>query len=193
MYRAIAASVLLCVSSLASAQWQIDNDSSTVNFISIKKDLVAETHSFGSLAGHIGDDGAVELAIDLDSVEPLIPIRNERMRELLFETRQYPTASVSAQVDPAMIASALAGDVLATTVQVGLSLHGQDALVEVPVQVSAQAGAFISVVSTRPVIINAANFGLDGGIVALREIAGLNAIASAVPVTLNLRFVPDGR
>ena len=193
MFRAIAASVLLCVSSLASAQWQIDNDSSTVNFISIKNDLVAETHSFGSLAGRIGDDGAVELAIDLDSVETLIPIRNERMRELLFETRQYPTASVSAQVDPAMIASALAGDVLATTVQVGLSLHGQDALVEVPVQVSAQAGAFISVVSTRPVIINAANFGLDGGIVALREIAGLNAIASAVPVTLNLRFVPDGR
>jgi hypothetical protein len=38
------------------------------------------------------------------------------------------------------------------------------------------------------VILNAADFGLAGGVEALREIAGLNSISIAVPVTLNLQF-----
>jgi len=39
------------------------------------------------------------------------------------------------------------------------------------------------------VLINAADFGLASGVTALREIAGLRAVSSAVPVTLQLLFV----
>ena len=179
---------LLLLPTLALAQWEIDSDSSAINFISIKNDIVAETHSFGSLVGYIGGDGKVELAIDLDSVETLIPIRNERMRELLFETRQFPTANLSAQVDPGILQAASQGGVVNTVVQVGLSLHGQDALLEVPVVVVGDDGQSLRVVSARPVIVNAGDFGLEGGVTALREVAGLKTISTAVPVTLNLLF-----
>jgi polyisoprenoid-binding protein YceI len=178
----------LLLPALTWAQWEIDSDSSAINFISIKNDIVAETHSFGSLVGYIGGDGKVELAIDLDSVETLIPIRNERMRELLFETRQYPTANLSAQVDPGILQAAAQGGVVNTVVQVGLSLHGQDALLEVPVVVVGDDGQSLRVVSARPVIVNAGDFGLEAGVTALREIAGLKTISTAVPVTLNLLF-----
>ena len=179
---------LLLLPTLAFAQWEIDSDSSAINFISIKNDIVAETHSFGSLVGYIGGDGKVELAIDLDSVETLIPIRNERMRELLFETRQFPTANLSAQVDPGILQAASQGGVVNTVVQVGLSLHGQDALLEVPVVVVGDDGQSLRVVSARPVIVNAGDFGLEAGVTALREVAGLKSISTAVPVTLNLLF-----
>jgi len=178
----------LLLSATATAQWEIDNESSAINFISIKNDLVAETHSFGSLVGYIGEDGNVELAIDLDSVETMIPIRNERMRELLFETAQYPTANLSAQVDPGILQAASQGGVINTVVQVGLSLHGQDALLEVPVVVVGDNDKSLRVISARPVVVNAGDFGLADGVNALREIAGLKQISTAVPVTLNLVF-----
>ena len=188
MFKPVLALAALLLAPLAFAQWEVDNDSSTINFISIKNDIVAETHSFGSLVGYIGADGKVELAIDLDSVETLIPIRNERMRELLFETGQYPTANLSAQVDPGILQAAAQGGVVNTVVQVGLSLHGQDALLEVPVIVVGDQGQALRVVSARPVIVNAGDFGLEAGVTALREIAGLKTISTAVPVTLNLLF-----
>lgn len=187
----LATAMLLALLPVAGqAQWEIDNDRSSVNFISIKNDVVAETHSFGSLVGYIGTDGKVQVGIDLDSVETLIPIRNERMRELLFQTASFPTANISAQVDPGIIEAAAQGGIVTADVQVGLSLHGQDSLIVVPVVVMGEPGGPLRVVSARPVLINAANFGLEAGVNALREIAGLNSISTAVPVTLNLVFVP---
>ena len=110
------------------------------------------------------------------------------MRDLLFETRQFPTANLSAQVDPGILQAASQGGVVNTVVQVGLSLHGQDALLEVPVVVVGDQGQSLRVVSARPVIVNAGDFGLEAGVTALREIAGLKTISTAVPVTLNLVF-----
>ena len=81
--------LMLCLTLLtqpALADWTLDNERSIVNFISIKNASIGEVHRFRSLAGSVSDDGAVRLVIDLDSVETLIPIRNQRMRELLFET-----------------------------------------------------------------------------------------------------------
>jgi hypothetical protein len=38
------------------------------------------------------------------------------------------------------------------------------------------------------VLVNAADFGMEGGIEALRNVAGLNAISSVVPVSMQLKF-----
>ena len=40
----------------------------------------------------------------------------------------------------------------------------------------------------RPLV--AADFGLEAGVNALREIAGLKTISNSVPITLQLLFVP---
>ena len=181
---------LLLPGSAALAQWELDNTRSTVNFVSIKNDSVAEIHSFSSLVGYIGRDGKVQLGIDLGSVETLVPIRNERMRELLFETVTFPSANISAQVDPTIIATVAQGGVVTTDLPVTLSLHGQQKSLTIPVVVVGEGDSRLRVLSSRPVLINAADFSLDGGITALREIAGLKSINTAVPVTLQLLFVP---
>ena len=181
---------LLLAAGAARAQWELDNDKSTVNFVSIKNDTVAEIHSFTSLVGYIGANGRVQLGIDLDSVETLIPIRNERMRELLFDTAKFPAAKISAQVDPVILAATADGGVVTADLPVTLSLHGIEQTLTAPVVVVGEGDNRLRVLTSRPVMVNAADFGLDSGITALREIAGLKAISVAVPVTLQLVFIP---
>ena len=47
------------------AQWELDTDRSALNFVSIKNNSIAETHVFNSMVGFVGEDGRVQLAIDL--------------------------------------------------------------------------------------------------------------------------------
>ena len=182
---------LLAGAAMAQAQqWELDNSRSSLDFLSIKNDAVAESHHFTEMVGFIGSEGKVQIGIDLDSVETLIPIRNERMRELLFRTVDFPAANVHSQVDPAILTVVADGGVVTTDIDVVLSLHGQQATLSVPVLVSGGEGSLLRVISARPVVVNAGTFGLGSGIEALREVAGLNAISTAIPVTFHLVFVP---
>lgn len=183
---------LLLGAAAAQAQWELDNSRSSLDFLSIKNDAVAESHHFIEMVGFIGSEGNVQVGIDLDSVETLIPIRNERMREMLFQTMDFPAANIHSQVDPEILAVVADGGVVTTDIEVVLSLHGQQATLSVPVLVSGGEGSLLRVISARPVVVNAGAFGLGAGVEALREVAGLNAISSAVPVTFNLVFVPAG-
>lgn len=118
--------VSLMVCSTAWAEWALDGDESTVNFISIKNNSVGETHSFTSLAGSIAETGKVQLMIDLNSVETLIPIRNERMRELLFDTVKFPAAKIAAQVDPEVLKTVANGGMVRADVPITITLHGRE-------------------------------------------------------------------
>jgi polyisoprenoid-binding protein YceI len=190
--RLILAVFLLSPSGAALADWELDNTKSAVNFVSIKNDSVGEVHTFTSLAGFIGAAGNVQMTINLDSVETQIAIRNERMRELLFETVKFPSAQLSAKVEPAVLAEASKGGVITAEVPVTLSLHGKDKTLTVSVVVVGGADGSMRVFTPRPVLVNAADFGLESGVTALQQVAGLKAISLAVPVTLQLLFVKAG-
>lgn len=182
--------LLLAPCGAAWADWELDNAASSVNFVSVKNDLVGEVHGFGSLMGFISDAGKAEVTIDLGSVQTAIDIRNERMREMLFETVKFPTAVIHANVDPAVLAVAAKGGVVTSELSATLSLHGAEKTLTVPVAIVGEGGNRLRVFSTQPVLVNAADFGLDAGVAALQKVAGLNAISNAVPVTMHLLFVP---
>ena len=185
----ILAVLLLAPCGMAWADWELDNSQSVVNFVSIKNDSVGEVHSFASLVGSIGAAGNVQMTINLDSVETLIAIRNERMRELLFETVKFPSAQLTAKVEPAVLAEAAKGGVVTAELPVTLSLHGKEKTLTVPVVVVGEGDGSLRVFTARPVLVNAADFGLESGVTALQQVAGLKAISHAVPVTLQLLFV----
>ncbi|MEH6586928.1 MAG: YceI family protein [Halioglobus sp.] len=191
MKRVIRAMGLLVMGMLAAAQaaaqWELDSERSSINFISVKNSAIAETHSFASLVGYIGKSGNVQVSIDLNSVETLIPIRNERLQKLLFETAEFPNATVSTNVDPAVLAAVIEGGTVSTEIPVKLGLHGMEQKLTVAVTVFSDGGS-LRVMSSRPLILSASDFGLAGGIEALTEVAGLASISTAVPVTLNLQF-----
>ena len=180
---------LLIMTSLARADWELDNASSTINFVSVKNDSVGEVHSFDSLMGYIGNAGNAQLTVNLESVDTLIEIRNERMRELLFETVQFPVATVTAQVDQDILAMAAKGSIVTAELPFTLSLHGQEEALTATLVIAGEGENRLRVFSATPILINAADFDLTAGVAALQKIAGLQAISTAIPVTLQLQFV----
>ena len=179
---------LLIVTGAANAQWDLDGAKSSIDFISIKNDSVAELHTVTTLAGSASQDGKVELTISLDSVETLIAIRNERMREMLFETVKFPVATVTTEIAPGLMSAVAEGGTVQTDQLLTLSLHGIEKAMTVPVVISGDSGGNIQVLLARPIILNAADFGLEAGVAALQSAAGLQAISRAVPVTVHLVF-----
>ena len=188
--KGLAVVVLSGLASSVFAQWELNSGLSAIQFISTKNAAVAESHSFGSLSGSIDADGKVAIAIALDSVETLIDIRNERMRELLFETVQFPRAEIEAQVGQSVLAPALAGGVVVTEIPITLSLHGHEKAMTVAVVLTRTSGGNLLVVTPSPILVNAADFGLEKGLDLLREVAGLKSISTAVPVSFQLLFAP---
>ena len=178
----------LIVAGAANAQWDLDSAKSSIDFISIKNNSVAELHTFSTLAGSASRDGKVELTISLDSVETLIAIRNERMREMLFETVKFPVATVTTEIAPGLMSAVAEGGTVQAEQLLTLSLHGIEKAMTVPVVISGDSGGNIQVLLARPIILNAADFGLEAGVAALQSAAGLQAISRAVPVTVHLVF-----
>jgi|AntRauTorckE5430_2_1112549.scaffolds.fasta_scaffold00009_61 hypothetical protein len=73
-------------------------------------------------------------------------------------------------------------------VNLTLSLRGKSMDYDILMQVVKFASGNIAVSTGQPLLVKAEDFGLVGDIEALREIAGLSSIATAVPVTANLVF-----
>ncbi len=174
----------------ALADWAIDNDQSRVAFVSTKAGNVAEVHRFGSLTGSLGEDGAFSVDIVLDSVDTGIEIRDERMRELLFQTERYPRARLSAQLDMDQLQRIGRGEQGTITAEAELNLHGQRATLTINAAVAHLEDGSLLVSSEEPLVVTASQFDLLAGVERLREIAGLPSISPAVPVTFRLTLRP---
>jgi polyisoprenoid-binding protein YceI len=186
-----AAALTLLFSATAQAGWKLDNDNSTVSFISTKAINVAEVHDFGQLSGSVDDSGQVKVAIDLASVDTSIELRDERMREMLFQTDQYSLSTVTAKVDADALNALQAGQSVRMAVEGMVSLHGESRPVPMHVVVTRSGAHSLLVTSEKPVIINAPEFKLGEGVEALREVAGLPSISLAVPVSFVLSFTQE--
>lgn len=182
------AAVSLFLAFPAAAQWALSSEESRIGFISVKAGAFAESHFFKEAQGAVSEDGAAEIVISLDSVETNIDIRNERMREFLFETETHPTAMVTAEIDLDAFSDLALGERESVAFSGEVMLHGATAPFETTLTVTRLTGERVLVETTDPVILYADEFGLTAGVDKLRELAGLPSITPAVPVSASLVF-----
>lgn len=175
-----------------TGSWTLDADASSLSVVSIKNNSIAEVHRFPDLSGSIGADGEATLSIGLDSVQTGIGIRDKRMREMLFETGRFASATVTLAVDADMVDGLAAGEQRKLDTEAALDLHGASKRVPATLHVTRLDDARLFVTSEQPVLVDAGSFALVEGIDALRKVAGLQAIGSMVPVSFALTFVADG-
>jgi polyisoprenoid-binding protein YceI len=168
--------------------WTLDNAQSELHFISTKKGDVAEVHRFKNLKGSVKADGELQLEIELASVDTAVPIRDERMRDMLFEVGKFPTATVEAQLDPRVLGEVKVGGTKKISTEGTLHLHGQSKAIIVEAMVVRTQDNEIRVFSAKPVIVDASNYELAAGVEALREVVQLPSISETVPVTFALTF-----
>ena len=187
---ALISSVILtsvCMISSSQAHWSLINDSSTLSFVTVKADHVGEVHTFDMLSGEIEDDGMLSITIELTSVNTLIPIRNERMQAMLFETNMFPRATVSATIDIEALGALEAGSTQSLQVDFELSVHGSETALAADLQVTRTTEGLVAS-TVKPIIVTADSVGLVAGVEQLREVAGLPIISRAVPVSFSVVF-----
>ena len=172
---------------MTQAGWDLDESNSSIEFISIKNNQISESHNFQKISGSITSEGLVNVTVDLDSVDTKIPIRDERMRNLFFETKLFPSATFSAQI-PAADLNFEGKTFRVVEVNGRLNLHGMRAELKSRVAVL-NNNNILRVITNYPILIAAEDFNLTAGVAKLQKIAGLDAISSVVPVILDLVFL----
>ena len=186
---------LLAVATLtaltANAEWQLDPAASDLYFMSIKATHVGEVHSFETLSGTVDDKGRASLTVDLASVATLIPIRDQRMRDMLFEVDRYPTATVTAQIETGPLVSMPPGSELDIELEGNLQFKGQNNPLMTRVKVAKLNDQKVTVRTIAPVVLSAGQLQVTEGLEKLREIAGLPNISFTIPVTFNLTLIKN--
>lgn len=182
MIRALFASLAICLALPAQAAWYLDNESSRISFISTKAGNFSEVHRFLVLHGKIEDDGAARLRIEMDSLSTGIPLRDERMRSLLFDVEQFPDAQIMAQIDMTPISGLAPGAQLEVVLPLQVQLLGRKHGYMAELLVTRLDDRRFQAVTLAPLVLHAEHFGLEKGVEALREVARLDSISLSVPV-----------
>ncbi|MFT6407418.1 MAG: polyisoprenoid-binding protein YceI [Arenicella sp.] len=170
----------------AATQWALDSANSRVNFISIKKGNIGESHIFTDVSGTI-NGGTASIVIKPDSVDTRVPIRNQRMRDFLFETGIYPSIEVGADVN-SLLSQLEVGSSLIASVPASLSMHGVSKDLDLQLRINKLSPSSLIVSSTQPVLIRAADYNMIDGIAKLSTLVNNLAIAESVPVSFSLQF-----
>lgn len=186
--RLLIAALGLTAAFTCQADWQLEPTNSQLRFVSVKNGDVAEVHSFKQLSGKWSDDGKVTVQIPVSTLDTLIPIRNERMLEHVFQAKKYPNITATATIKSEVIAELVVGSSMQHGTELSVTLLDQTQTLPVQLTLTKLAEGKIQASTTAPVMINSAKFKLDTGVRKLQEIAKLSDIELMIPVTFSVEF-----
>ena len=178
----------LGVSLSAQASWYLDGESSRLSFITTQNANVANKHRFLVLHGKVDRKGHAQLRIEMDSVNSAVPLRDERMRDQLFDFKHFPEAQITAQINLQPINELAPGAQVELRLPVTVSLRGKQHTYEAELLATRLDEQRFQVVTLEPLMLQAEDFGLQPELETLRKSAGLSAISFSVPVGAVLIF-----
>lgn len=181
--------VAAALSFSAAADWSVNSAQSSLNFVSVKNDVVAETHSFKDLTGSLTEAGDFAVAIPAMSIDTMIPIRNERILEHVLAAKQYATINAKGKVDSKVLAGLKTGESVVVDQALDLTLLTKTQSLTAKVKVTKVSDSQLVVTTVAPIMLDVNKFELNAGVEKLRELAGLKAISPLVPTTFSLVLV----
>lgn len=181
--------VAAALSFSAAADWSVNSAQSSLNFVSVKNDVVAETHSFKDLTGKLTEAGEFSVVIPAMSIDTIIPVRNERILEHVLAAKQYATINAKGKVDSKVLTGLKTGDSVVVDQALDLTLLTQTQSLMAKVKVTKVSDSQLVVTTIAPIMLDVNKFELNAGVEKLRELAGLKAISPMVPTTFSLVLV----
>lgn len=166
----------------------LDSAASYLNFVTTKNLHIVEAHTFNTLSGSIDANGTARVIIDLNSINSGVTLRDQRMRELLFETATHPTATIEVAVPSALLNALGTGQSTQTDITATVRLHGTSKAVSARVLIQRLSGSRVLVQSLSPPLARAGDFGLTAGVEQLRSVVNLVSISTTVPVDFAFAF-----
>ncbi len=180
--------IYLLTIGVATADWTLDMENSSLSYGSIKKNTIGESNHFQNLDGQITDKGEITLLIDLGSVETWVDIRNARMKEFFFQTGEFPVARLQGQVDMDKFNELKVGGQLSADLALDFDLHGQEQTIEAELVILRLTADTVVVIPNDIIFLDVEKFDLLPGLKKLQELAKLSSISSTVPITFHLTF-----
>ena len=171
-------------SSAAYADWILDAENSNISYGTVKNDMIGENNTFKTISGHLNNDGQIDIEIDLSSIDTLIEIRDGRMRDIVFKVSENATAKLSGQMDLKVYDNQEIG-----TSRISLELVGQKLEHDVKLLVTRLAKNKVMVTPHGVMFIDADDYDLVNAIEILRNLAGLDSIASVISMGFYLTFI----
>ena len=156
--------------------WTLNAEASQLRYMSVKKGSLAETNSFATLSGLITDDGKAQIRVLLDSVDTKVDLRNVRMRFLFFETFLHPEATITAQLDPAVLTDLHNTRRKLIDLDFTLSLHGVTVEKTAEVAIALINNDQVTVSATTPIALTLTEFNLETGREKLQEAANVTIL-----------------
>jgi polyisoprenoid-binding protein YceI len=175
----------------ASAGWVVQTPASSVQFVTTKAGLagvggISEVQKFSQFGGSLSNAGRLDFNVTLASVQTGIEIRDERLKTMLFKITDTPQATFSADIKPSFIDALAVGQSSDLNVEGQFTLGGQTKPMTAALRVTRLSATQLQVVTREPLIVNANDHGMKTGVEALREVMGLNFLASVAPISLHL-------
>lgn len=175
-------------SSAALADWTLDAANSNISYGTVKNDAIGESNTFKNISGTISDNGHIDIDIDLASIDTLIEIRDGRMRDIVFKVAENASAKLYGDMDLQAHDTQEIGTSRVIEAEIGLDLVGEAIEYDVMLVVTRLAENKVLISPHGVLFIDADDFELAGAIETLREIAGLDTIATVVPMSFYLTF-----
>ncbi|HRL21869.1 YceI family protein [Alcaligenes sp. SDU_A2] len=186
---ALAGSLMLTPT--VQAAWVVDGEQSTVTFLSVKalkpgNEAATEVLRFNGVQGTVDKSGQVQASIALAGLDTGIPVRDERMRTMLFQEQQYPAIEFKGQAGLEGVQDLQAGQSALVNLDGELSIAGQTKPFKSQLRYIQLKDGRAVLTTQEPIVLNALDFKLGDGIEALRKVAGLTMISTTVPVNLSI-------
>lgn len=182
---------VLGLAGAASAEgWTLDGNASHIAFGSVKSHFIGEVHTFSGLSGAVSEDGKTSIEIELSSLETQIDIRNERMAEHVFKL--LPSALLTAQLEMDEFGQLDVGSSKVMEIDFDLALVGNNVPLYGEIFVMRVGEDKVLVTTNSMVFVDTEELGIDAGVDKLQELASLEDITRAVPVTMRFMFNRDG-
>lgn len=189
---AIAAALFLTAgvsSAFAANDWSVNEDLSSLTYVSTKKEHVAENHVISGISGGVDASGNLSISLDMDTVDSEIEVRDQRMKDWLYKVDSFPAATFSAEIDLDEYSSLEVGESTESFVEGELSLVGITTEIEFDVLVTRTGEDSVIVNTAAPVIVSANNLQINEGVEALKSSVQLSSISDSVPVYMTIVLV----
>ena len=177
---------LLCLPAYAS-NWQLNQERSAISYLSSKQAspetaMIFESNLFHEFSGNI-KNSQIELVIELNSLDTKVPIRDERIAEHVFLSKQYPQATITATIENLEQITYQRKQMTAL-----LTMRGQSHNVQAEVIIERSSPDTLHIQTVTPVLVDANAYGMLEGFAKLKELVGLMQIPTTIPVSLYLVF-----
>lgn len=187
----VAAAALCLAASSTYAAWRVDSAQSTLSFVTAKAGApgtggIEEVQAFKQVGGSVGNDGKLQFNVDLASVETNIPLRNDRLKELLFKVADFPQAVFTGAVDVHRFDALPVGASADVELTGQLTIAGQSKPLSANLRVVKLASNALLVGTRTPIVVNLKDYGLQDGVEALRSVMNLSVLASSAPVSFSV-------